>query len=888
MKYILFFCFSLAVKAYAQIPTLLWAKDIGGLQQEMGNAVTEDASGNIYTVGYFLDVVDFDPGPATHTLSATGVDLYITKFDGSGNFVWVKTLAGPGDESAADIAIDASGNIYISGAFTGSVDFDPGPGTYTLASSGMYSNTFIIKLNSTGNFVWAKNFAGATENMGGSIAIDGSGNIITVGHFIDAVDFDPGAGTFSLTSSTTTAYDTYVSKLNSAGNFVWAASLETASFLSSSFAIDAVNNIYVSGVFENTGDFDPGASTFTLSSQGYSDIYMVKLNPAGNFLWANSIGGSDIDIGAPIALDVSGNIYQSGTFSGLVDFDPSPASYTLSSVAVSTFITKADPNGNFIWGRNFALSNGMMASNALLTDNAGNIYSGGAFSGTVDFNPGSTPYVLNSFGSDDMLLTKTDASGNLIWATHMGGPGSDAIRSMYYSTTGSLITTGFFNTSADMDPGAGSFILDSVGMFDAFVAKYSACSAPVPPLATSVYSMCAGSSATLSVTAAGSINWYASSTSTTVLASGNSLATQTLSGTQTYYVDATMCALTSTRTAITVTVNPNCQDVWPGDANSDGIVDNTDVLELGLHFTQSGPTRASTSNAWQSYFANNWTGTISNGKNVNHSDCNGDGTINSNDTLAIFTNYGLTHTFKPAEQTVVNPQLSIVPDQNTVTKGTWGTSSVFLGEASAPITNINGLAFTVTFDQNLIDANSFYIEYPTSFLNASNQNLHFRKPDFSNGKLYTATTHTLTNNVSGNGKIAVLHYKIKSNLSTDEVLNIGITQAKQSKAGGVLTPLTVGTATVAAIGASVGMEELSNGNSIGLYPNPANSTATIQSSSMLQKVEVLSLTGQVISSETISGTQHQLDLAGIANGVYFVNIYSANQKIARKKLVVQH
>ena len=342
----------------------------------------------------------------------------------------------------------------------------------------------------------------------------------------------------------------------------------------------------------------------------------------------------------------------------------------------------------------------------------------------------------------------------------------------------------------------------------------------------------------------------------------------------------------STQT-VAVTVNQNCQDVWPGDANSDGLVDNTDVLELGLHFTQSGSPRATVSNAWQSYFSNNWAGTITNGKNVNHSDCNGDGTIDANDTLAIFNNYGLTHAFKPTEPTTVNPQLSIVPDQNTVVKGNWGTSSVFLGEASAPIANINGLAFTVTFDQNVIDAKSFYIEYLSSFLNVGNQNLHFRKADFSNGKLYTATTHTLANNVSGNGKIAVLHYKIKSNLATNEVLNIGITQTRQSNASGVLTPITAGTATVAAIGASVGVEELSNGNSIALYPNPANTSATIQSSTPLQKVEVLSLTGQLILSETASGTQHQLDLSNVASGVYFVNIYSAGQKVARKKLVVQ-
>lgn len=392
-------------------------------------------------------------------------------------------------------------------------------------------------------------------------------------------------------------------------------------------------------------------------------------------------------------------------------------------------------------------------------------------------------------------------------------------------------------------------------------------------------SVCIGTTSGLIASGASTYSWTTGATTATIQVAPTVSTTYTVIGT-----DLNNCSRSQT---MAVAVNPNCQDVWPGDANSDGVADNFDVLELGLHFTQTGSARATTSNAWQSYFANNWTGTISNGKNVNHSDCNGDGVINTNDTLAIFNNYGLTHAFKPAEQTAVNPQLSIVPDQTTVAKGNWGTSSVFLGEASAPVTNLNGLAFTVTFDQNLIDANSFYMEYPASFINAGNQNLKFSKPDFANGKLYTATTHTITNNVSGNGKIAILHYRIKSTLATDEVLNIGISQSKQSNAIGVLMPLTAGTATVAAIGASVGMDELSAGNSMALYPNPAMNFATIQSNSLLQKVEVLSLTGQIILSETASGAQHQLDLRNVTNGVYLVTIYSTDQKVVRKKLVVQ-
>ena len=133
----------------------------------------------------------------------------------------------------------------------------------------------------------------------------------------------------------------------------------------------------------------------------------------------------------------------------------------------------------------------------------------------------------------------------------------------------------------------------------------------------------------------------------------------------------------------------------------------------------------------------------------------------------------------------------------------------------------------------------------------------------------------------------MLHYKIKSALATDEVFNIGIVQTKQSDAAGTLTPITAGTATIMAIGASVGMDEL-NGNSAGIYPNPAHERIVIQSSIALEKVELTTVTGQLILSQPVSGNQYQLSVSDIANGVYFVTVYDIHQNVSRKKIVVQH
>jgi hypothetical protein len=329
-----------------------------------------------------------------------------------------------------------------------------------------------------------------------------------------------------------------------------------------------------------------------------------------------------------------------------------------------------------------------------------------------------------------------------------------------------------------------------------------------------------------------------------------------------------------------------CQDVWPGDANSDGTADNLDVLELGLHYTQTGAPRAATSNNWQSYFANNWVGTITNGSNLNHSDCNGDGIINDDDTLAIYNNYGLTHTFKIAQTTTVNPQLSIVPDQAMVVKGTWGTASIYLGDATNTINNVNGVALTVDFDNTLIEPSNVWIEFQNSFIDAG-QNLYFRKLDFTNSKLFTASTHTVSNNVSGFGKIATLHYQIKSSLSSDEILTIGISQANQSDAFGIITPLTSGTGTLIAIGASVGIQENSFGSNVLISPNPTNGLLNISFNTLPQntKIELYNSIGALVLTKEMSNKNNTINVSELSSGIYFMKVLEGNNVVVVKKVV---
>ncbi|MCW8898741.1 MAG: SBBP repeat-containing protein [Flavobacteriales bacterium] len=168
---------------------------------------------------------------------------------------------------------------------------------------------------------WAKSFGGQNFDAGRSIAIDSLENVYITGSFSDTADFDPGIGTYNLISKGN--HDIFISKLDASGNFVWAKQIGGLSGgQSNSIIIDAAENVYTTGFFGSTVDFDPGSGTYNLTSVGTTDIFISKLNASGDFVWAKHMGGVGVSIGNKISLDVSGNIYTIGSFQDTVDFDP--------------------------------------------------------------------------------------------------------------------------------------------------------------------------------------------------------------------------------------------------------------------------------------------------------------------------------------------------------------------------------------------------------------------------------------------------------------------------------------------------------------------------------------------------------------------------------------
>src|SRR5688572_11966291 len=223
-------------------------------------------------------------------------------------WLWAKLIGGTGSFGRS-ITVDPSGNVYISGSFISSVDFDPGPGTYTLTSAGS-SDIFICKYTSAGEIVWAKRMGGTLNDGGTVVKFDplGSGSVVVSGWFDGTCDLDPGAGTLNFTSFG--GKDIFITKMDTDGNLTWSKQIggtSNADYVNA-MTIDGSGNVIYSGYFLGTADFDPGPNAHNLSTVGWSDIFMAKLNASGNFSFAYCIGGIGNDAIVGLTSDASGNI----------------------------------------------------------------------------------------------------------------------------------------------------------------------------------------------------------------------------------------------------------------------------------------------------------------------------------------------------------------------------------------------------------------------------------------------------------------------------------------------------------------------------------------------------------------------------------------------------
>ena len=472
-----FLLFFLTSAATAQDDALFsWVKNMGGSDWDSGGDIAVDADGNVYATGFFRNTGDFDPGTGTLNLTSAGIlDIFISKLDRDGNLLWAVRVGGTDYDRGFGIAVDNDGNVYSTGYFAGTVDFDPGPGTFNLSSSG--SGIYILKLDTDGNFVWAKSISASGSNYGRAIAIDNAQNVYVTGEFKFTVDFDPGPGVSNLTQTGSNG-DVFILKLDAAGDFEWAKSHGGSSDdVARSIKADAAGNVYTSGGFHSTVDFDPGAGVFNLTSEGSREGFISKLDINGNFVWARQIGSTGTDIVQSLALDAAGNVYATGEFYQAVDFDPGAGTFILTALQSDAFIIKLNTAGNFVWAKKIA-GPSLDTNYTIDVGTDGSVYTGGRFYGTVGID--SETDIFSREVNGDCII-KLDTDGNFMWAKEYTGTSIEFGLAITVDNADNVHVTGQF-FRADFDPSGCAYELTS-NATDIYILKLiQGPPAPVPTI----------------------------------------------------------------------------------------------------------------------------------------------------------------------------------------------------------------------------------------------------------------------------------------------------------------------------------------------------------------------------------------------------------------------
>jgi hypothetical protein len=299
---------------------------VGGADYDESTAVGTDGSGNVYLSGYFNATADFDPGTGTVEMTGAGMnDNFVAKFSPDGTFAWVKQYGSADFEAALAMKVTPAGEQYITGFYNGTVDFDPGTGTFEMTASPNNNTGFLLKLDSDGNFQLARNFAATGSVLSYDIDLDASGNIYLAGNFSGTIDLDPGAGELELTAVLSNGF---VLKLDASANLEWGKIIESSeAVIPYTVDVNALGYVMTSGFIETTTDFNPdsaGVFELGLSSGNAMGAFISILDNNGMFIHALEFGGCNFADYHGAYTDAGNNIYISGAFETTVDLNGDP------------------------------------------------------------------------------------------------------------------------------------------------------------------------------------------------------------------------------------------------------------------------------------------------------------------------------------------------------------------------------------------------------------------------------------------------------------------------------------------------------------------------------------------------------------------------------------
>ena len=439
-----------------------WGTTAGGFDSDAASGVAVDAAGNAFVVGHFSGTVTFG---ATQLTSAGARDGFLAKYSPAGQVLWVRALGGAGFDVVNAVAVDAAGNCYLTGNYEGVANIGAIALPNTSASS--FSDAFIAKFDANGVVVWARSLGvAASADHGNALALDGAGNVIVAGQ-----STFPSFSGVALTNHGRI----YVAKYDNNGTALWARKVG-ASGVSGQFdaatavAADAAGNVYLAGSFASpTATFDGGLA---LANEGGHDGFLARFDSTGGLQWVRQFGGAQDARANGLAVDGAGNAYVVGEFMGAMQLPGTNLS--TAPTDQNLFVARFNTTGGVDWARQAGGASPDAAR--AVTVRGTNVFLAGYFSGAATFG-GDT---LVSVGSTyDAFLAQMDTNGTFAFAQQAGGQdlGGDFGLGLAVDANGSALLVGYFSGASAL----GNATATSTGAEDIFVTRFNAFTGDAPP-----------------------------------------------------------------------------------------------------------------------------------------------------------------------------------------------------------------------------------------------------------------------------------------------------------------------------------------------------------------------------------------------------------------------
>jgi hypothetical protein len=493
-KILLVLCFTVAFYN-TRAQKNMWAGKLTYTKENSGiplylNHFSGDKNGNLYITGMLMDTVDFDFSVNQKSLKLQGqYDMFLGKYDNNGNLLWMNQINSRYGTSGVWVDSDKNGKVYTLGFFNDSTDIDPSDqNEFVLPSSrwkNNYNDLFFATYTSDGKFIDGKKLITSGGGLGDLHALlDANLNLYITGSFEtygNAVDFDPSQGN-NTNISATYSNNFFLAKYNSSGNFQWVKTISRTqetnlnSRYIESISLDKKGNVYMSGSFYGSLDFDPGAATQILSSPAPDKraFFISKYSSDGNYQWTKTIESNSFS-NSNLVFDKENNFYIVGSVSGTTDFDPSAAVKTeILGTKSAGYVAKYSENFDLKWYKLFkSPTTGSTGPGKLTFNNDSTVlnFTGSTY-GTIDYDPSSDNFLVESKGNADILLASCSVNGDFLGATAIGGIYSDQGSYIFQDPAGMIYIAGEYSDVADFNPFFEPVKLTSEYM-SVFISKYN-------------------------------------------------------------------------------------------------------------------------------------------------------------------------------------------------------------------------------------------------------------------------------------------------------------------------------------------------------------------------------------------------------------------------------